>query len=103
MENPSHSEATALGAPTAPPAKRQPVDVFLCHNARDKPLVRQVVEGLDPEFGVPHLLDMYAISTGEAFLLAVDRERTNHIERLCDLPECERLGRDPLQGGRAGA
>ena len=49
-------------------APRGPIDVFLCHNSLDKPLVRQVAEGLELEFGIPHFLDVYAIPTGEAFL-----------------------------------
>lgn len=65
---PSHSEAAPSSAPASAAAGRRPVDVFLCHNSRDKPLVRQVAEGLELEFGVPHFLDMYAIPTGEAFL-----------------------------------
>lgn len=45
-----------------------PVEVFLCHNSLDKSVVRQVAEGLELEFGIPHFLDTYAIPTGEAFL-----------------------------------
>jgi WD40 repeat protein len=44
------------------------IDVFLCHNSRDKDVVRQVAEGLELEFGIPHFLDTYSIPTGEAFL-----------------------------------
>lgn len=40
---------------------------FLCHNSLDKPVVREVAEGLELEFGVPHFLDAYAIPTGAAF------------------------------------
>lgn len=49
------------------------IDVFLCHNSRDKALVRQVAEGLELEFGIPHFLDAYAIPTGEAFLPWIDK------------------------------
>jgi hypothetical protein len=28
------------------------VEVFLCHNSKDKPLARQVAEGLEREFGI---------------------------------------------------
>lgn len=42
--------------------------VFLCHNSRDKDVVKQVAEALALEFGIPHFLDEYAIPTGEAFV-----------------------------------
>ena len=52
---------------------REQTDIFLCHNSRDKPVVRQVAEGLELEFGLPHFLDAYAIPTGEAFLPWIER------------------------------
>lgn len=49
------------------------VDVFLCHNSRDKPFVRQIAEGLEVEFGLPHFLDAHAIPVGEKFLPWIDK------------------------------
>ncbi|ACK86396.1 Pyrrolo-quinoline quinone (plasmid) [Methylorubrum extorquens CM4] len=41
---------------------------FLCHNSADKPLVKQIADALEIEFGTRFFLDAYAIPTGEAFL-----------------------------------
>jgi len=46
----------------------QRVDVFLCHNSRDKALIRQVADGLKLEFDLPYFLDVHDIPTGEAFM-----------------------------------
>lgn len=60
----------------APAAASGRVEIFLCHNSHDKPVVLQVAEGLELEFGLPHFLDAYAIPTGEAFLPWIDRALT---------------------------
>lgn len=73
-------ESGAANAGTSPPvatsshvaAPKDAIDVFLCHNSKDKPLVRQVADGLELEFGIPHFLDAYAIPTGAAFLPWID-------------------------------
>ncbi len=36
-------------------------DIFLSHNRLDRDFVREVAEGLELEFGIPHFLDEYAI------------------------------------------
>ena len=44
------------------------VDVFLCHNSKDKPFVKQIAEGLELELGLSHFLDDFAIPAGQEFL-----------------------------------
>lgn len=68
----ARTEPSAFAAEDGASASTQ-VDVFLCHNSLDKPFVRQVAEGFELEFGIPHFLDVYAIPTGEAFLPWIDR------------------------------
>jgi WD40 repeat protein len=40
----------------------------LCHNSLDKPVVKEIADRLELEFGVPHFLDSFAIPTGEEFM-----------------------------------
>lgn len=64
--------STASDGRTAPEQGSARVDVFLCHNSLDKPFVRQVAEGLELEFGIPHFLDADAIPSGVEFLKWID-------------------------------
>ena len=52
---------------------RPQVEIFLCHNRFDREFVRDVAEGLELEFGIPHFLDEYAIPAGEEFLPWIER------------------------------
>lgn len=71
MDDLVHTQKVSGGGLVLPPCEH--TDIFLCHNSRDKPVVRQVAEGLELEFGLPHFLDAYAIPTGEAFLPWIER------------------------------
>jgi WD40 repeat protein len=41
--------------------------VFLCHNSADKPLVKEIADRLELDFGVLHFLDAFDIPTAAAF------------------------------------
>jgi hypothetical protein len=47
--------------------------VFLCHNSADKPLIKEIADRLELDFGVPHFLDAFAIPSGEAFMPWIER------------------------------
>src|SRR5262245_16098110 len=47
--------------------------VFLCHNSRDKPIIKQIADALELELGTKFFLDVYAIPSGEAFLPWIER------------------------------
>jgi hypothetical protein len=53
--------------------KQEPGLVFLCHNSADKPVVKQIADALELEFGTRFFLDVYAIPVGEAFLPWIER------------------------------
>jgi len=48
--------------------KEDKTSVFLCHNNLDKLWVRDIAEGLELEFGIPHFLDTYSIPGGAEFI-----------------------------------
>jgi len=47
--------------------------VFLCHNSADKPLIKEIADRLELDFGVLHFLDAFDIPTGEAFRIWIER------------------------------
>jgi WD40 repeat protein len=47
--------------------------VFLCHNSADKPLIKEIADRLELDFGTLHFLDAFAIPTGEAFKSWIER------------------------------
>jgi hypothetical protein len=46
---------------------RSRCQVFLCHNSLDKPVIKELADRLQLDFGVAHFPDAFAIPTGEAF------------------------------------
>jgi WD40 repeat protein len=47
--------------------------VFLCHNSADKPLIKEIADRLELDFGILHFLDAFDIPTGEAFRIWIER------------------------------
>ena len=47
--------------------------VFLCHNSKDKPFIREIADALELEFGTKFFLDVFAIPTGEAFIPWIEK------------------------------
>src|ERR1700688_4672140 len=47
--------------------------VFLCHNSADKPLIKEIADRLELDFGILHFLDAFDIPTGEAFRVWIER------------------------------
>jgi WD40 repeat protein len=52
---------------------RRSINVFLCHNNRDKLAVKAIADAIELDFGIPHFLDAYAIPVGEAFIPWIER------------------------------
>jgi hypothetical protein len=51
---------------TLPSETTEAVDhrVFLCHNNSDKPIVREIAEQIESEYGLANFLDVYSIPAG---------------------------------------
>jgi WD40 repeat protein len=54
--------------------ERRLINVFLCHNSKDKSEIKLIADALELDFGIPHFLDAYAIPTGEAFIPWIERK-----------------------------
>lgn len=54
------------------PSGRPVCRIFLSHNSADKPLVKEIADRLELDFGVPHFLDAFAIPAGAAFRPWID-------------------------------
>jgi hypothetical protein len=55
--------------------------VFLCHNSADKPLIKEIADRLELDFGVEHFLDAFDIPTGEAFRPWIEQALRNSTGR----------------------
>ena len=54
--------------------ERRSINVFLCHNSKDKADIKLIADALELDFGIPHFLDAYAIPTGEAFIPWIEKK-----------------------------
>ncbi len=61
--------------------------VFLCHNHKDQPFVREIAELLELELGLPYFLDRYGIPAGERFLEMIDNALASSQSCLIFLSE----------------
>lgn len=48
--------------------------LFLCHNSIDKPIIRDVAEAVELEYGVQNFLDVYSIPAGAEFIPYIEKE-----------------------------
>ena len=61
---------------TLPSETTEAVDhrVFLCHNNSDKPIVREIAEQIESEYGLANFLDVYSIPAGATFRPFIESE-----------------------------